>query len=426
MNLRIAFTLSLILYIGPGFRLHAEEFKQTTILPPQQTESVKSAASDTTDEELEKALAEELGVEKSSDREQSGDVSVETATARRGMLQNMNPNIGVIGSFLGSANSTKGLERNLDLAMQEAEFSFQAVVDPYARADFFVAFGHHHESELVPLTAQEAEGNHEEGLAAELEEAYVTFLTLPFSMQLKLGKFRSRFGKINETHPHAYNFIDLPVMYENYFGPDGLADEGASLSWLLPNKSFFQELTLQVTSGPGENASFTRAESNKLLYLAHLKNFFDLNDETTLEVGFSGLTGPNSLNGLTSQIFATDLTFKWRPLINRSKSFEMMAEGLFSKRTGKVMEVKSMGFYGFARYQLAKRWFLGGLFDYAEFPEFDAFNRKAYSGILQFLSTEFQKLELQYRFNQGNFFNNFSEIKLRGVFVIGAHGAHQY
>jgi len=69
---------------------------------------------------------------------------------------------------------------------------------------------------------------------------------------------------------------------------------------------------------------------------------------------------------------------------------------------------------------------LGGLFDYAEYPEFSNFNRKAYSGIVQFFATEFQKVEFQYRYNNGNFFDNFSEFKLRAVFVIGAHGAHAY
>jgi hypothetical protein len=45
---------------------------------------------------------------------------------------------------------------------------------------------------------------------------------------------------------------------------------------------------------------------------------------------------------------------------------------------------------------------------------------------VQFLASEFQKIELQYKYNDGNFFDSFSDLKLRAVFVIGAHGAHQY
>lgn len=376
--------------------------------------------------ELEKEIAEELGTTVTQPEKSRASVSQETMSARRSFFQNMNPNVSVIGTVLGNANSSDAVDRNVDLSFEEGEFAFQAAVDPYAKADFYVAFGKHAESELVPGEAEEEE--HEEGgLEPEIEEAYITILTLPFSTQLKAGKFRSKFGKINETHPHAYNFVDVPLMYHNFFGPEGLNDEGASLSWLLPNEAFFQELTVQVTSGPSENASFSRAENNRLLYLAHLKNFFDLNDNTTLELGLTGLTGPNNAEASVTNIFAADLTLKWKPLqLNRYKSVEFLGEFLVSNRNGEIEDVTSLGLYSFLRYQFAKRWFLGALFDYSEFPEFNEFNHKAYSGILQFFATEFQKVEFQYKYNDGNFFDNFSEFKVRAVFVIGAHGAHQY
>src|SRR5260221_8532478 len=51
-----------------------------------------------------------------------------------------NPDMAVIGDFLGAAgrNPTAGTP---GLEMHESELSLQAVVDPYARADFFVSFG---------------------------------------------------------------------------------------------------------------------------------------------------------------------------------------------------------------------------------------------------------------------------------------------
>ena len=395
-------------------------------------ESDKSEQSD-----LEKELAKELGMEEpqtQSETAQRGQISQEPISARRSLFQNMNPNVSVIGTILGSGTSLELEDRNVDLSFQEAEFSFQAAVDPYAKADFFIAFGKHAESSLLPggegdEEQLDAQGVDEEegGLEPEIEEAFITLLSLPFSTQIKAGKFRSKFGKINETHPHAYNFIDIPLMYNNFFGPEGLNDEGASLSWLLPNEAFFQELTFQITSGPSENASFTRAKNNRLLYLAHLKNFFDLSDNTTLELGFTGLTGPNNEEGDATHMFAADLTLKWKPLqFNRYKSFEFMSEFLVSKRNGVGQDLTSIGVYSFLRYQLAKRWFLGALYDYSEFPEFSDSHHQAFSGIVQFFTTEFQKIEFQYKYNNGNFFDNFSDFRIRAVFVIGAHGAHQY
>jgi len=438
-------TISLILFLlfsGFGFAQEAkeneiEQLKKKVSELEKKVSELQGEKKDTSavNAELERELAKELGMaakteESAPQPQQSSGISEETLTARQSFFQNMNPNVSVIGTVLGNGSSQDGLDRNVDLLFQEGEFAFQAAVDPFAKADFYIAFGRHGEPSVHPegeAHEEEEEGHEEGGLEPEIEEAYITILSLPFSTQLKAGKFRSKFGKINETHPHAYNFISLPLMYQNFFGGEGLNDEGASLSWLLPNQAFFQELTFQVTAGPGENASFTRAETNRLLYLAHLKNFFDLNENTTLELGLTGLTGPHNVDGDVTNMLAADLTVKWKPLQrNRYKSVEFMSEFLISERQATGSDITSLGGYGFLRYQFAKRWYLGGLFDYSEFPEFSEFNHKAYSGILQFFATEFQKVELQVKYNDGNFFDSFSEVLLRAVFVIGAHGAHQY
>ncbi len=132
-----------------------------------------------------------------------------------------NPDIGVIGDFRGSYIS-KG-QKNFDLYLNETEVSLQATVDPYARADFFLSFGRD------PETGK---------YGVEVEEGYLTTLSLPARLQLKVGKFRSAIGRVNTVHPHALPFIDMPNAYVNYFGEEGLKDEGVSVSWLLPTKLF--------------------------------------------------------------------------------------------------------------------------------------------------------------------------------------------
>src|SRR5437867_10581708 len=52
-----------------------------------------------------------------------------------------NPDIAVIGDFLGAAGSNKVPNPEPALTMHESEAAFQAIVDPYARADFFFSFG---------------------------------------------------------------------------------------------------------------------------------------------------------------------------------------------------------------------------------------------------------------------------------------------
>src|SRR5438552_13915019 len=263
-----------------------------------------------------------------------------------------NPDIGVIGDFQGSYIS-KG-KRNFDAYLNETEVSLQASVDPYVRADFFLSFARN------PVT-------HAYGV--EVEEGYLTTLSLPAQLQLKLGKFREAVGRINPTHPHALPFIDLPNAYVNYFGQDGLNDEGLSLSWLVPNKKFYQELVFQATSGHSESPTFFRGDNNRFIYLGHLKNFFTLSDNTTLELGLTGITGPNDSSRTTS-IAAADLTYKWKPVkMNTYKSVTWQSEFYYGHANLlDNFSINSLGLYSFLQYQLAKRWFLTGRYDYAQKP----------------------------------------------------------
>src|SRR5262249_59742441 len=101
-----------------------------------------------------------------------------------------NPDIAVIGDFLGAAGVNHS-EHQPSLEMHESEASFQAVVDPYARADFFISFG-------------------EEGV--NLEEGYLTLTSLPGGLLTKVGKMRAAFGKVNTLHNHVMPWTDRPLV----------------------------------------------------------------------------------------------------------------------------------------------------------------------------------------------------------------------
>ncbi|MEP7229174.1 MAG: hypothetical protein ABI691_02915 [Ginsengibacter sp.] len=321
-----------------------------------------------------------------------------------------NPDIGVIGDFQSSFNSLG--KKNFDMYLNETEVSLQAVVDPYIRADFFLTFGRD------PLTGK---------YGAAVEEGYLTTLTLPAKLQLKVGKFREAVGRINPTHPHALPFIDLPNAYVNLFGEEGLNDEGASLSWLLPNKAFYQELIFQTTSGFSESPAFTRSEGNHLVYLAHLKNFFTLSDNATFELGLTGISGPND-SSRTTNIAAGDLTYKWKPVqMNTYHSITWQTELYYSNNHNEPGNtINSFGLYSFLQYQLAKTWFLTGRYDYAQKPYDKAIREQAYSLTAGWYATEFSKMEFEAKTTDDSIQSRYYQAWLRWIFVIGAHGAHQY
>jgi len=319
-----------------------------------------------------------------------------------------NPAISVISDVRGWYTSEG--PRNFDMELHELETSYRSVIDPFARADVYVGIGHH-------------DGEFE----FELEEAYLTTLSLPFQLQVKAGKFRSNVGKINRLHPHALPFIDVPAVYANFFGDEGLNDQGASVSWLVPNSRFYQELSVEVTRGPAENESFAHdPDGNKMLYTSHLKNFWDLSDNTSLELGLSGLAGPNS-EGKNSFLAGVDITYKWKPLqFNTYKSFTLQVEAFRSRKERVGASINADGLYALVNYQLARRWFVSGRFDHADLPDDPDWNEKAVSTTLGWYLSEYQKIELGGRTSWGPNLDQSYQALLGIVFVIGTHGAHEY
>jgi len=173
---------------------------------------------------------------------------------------------------------------------------------------------------------------------------------------------------------------------------------------------------------------FPAPQQNGLLYSAHLKNFFELNENTSLEWGLSALTGPNDSSRMSS-IYGSDLTLKWKPLqLNTYKSLTWQNEIYFGhlgwgEPTGTL---HTYGLYSLLSWQFAKRWKVTGRYDYGQ----DLYDRSktGWSAAMMFgwYATEFQKIELESSWVAQPGIQAGPGFKLRWIFVIGSHGAHQY
>ena len=227
-----------------------------------------------------------------------------------------NPDISAIGDFRSSYTSIG--KRKIETYLNELELQVASVVDPYARAEFLFSFG-------KDLNTGE--------LGIELEVATLTSTSLPYQLQATLGKFKPQFGKVNILHPHYFSFVDFPRMINNFFDSEGMFMEGVSVSWLVPNPyDFYQELVVEVGRvGSEPNASLVQGETDRLLYMGHLKNFFDLTENATLEIGLSALTGPNKY-AFSTTMADLDVTYKWKPVqFNTFRSFTWQTEALLCK-----------------------------------------------------------------------------------------------
>ena len=316
-----------------------------------------------------------------------------------------NPDIAVIGNFLGAAGRNE-INPAPAFEMHEAEASLQAIVDPYARADFFLAFS-------------------PEGV--EIEEGFITFPTLPGGLLAKVGKLKQQVGKVNTLHAHALPWADRPLVNQNLLGgEEGLADAGISVSRLIPNRWMFLEATGEVYRGSsGVFESQTRGD---LSYVGRLRGYQDVNESTNVDIGTSVAWGRNEFGAdFSTRVVAVDATVRYRPL-QRAIYRRLLGrtELFWSRREQPDANVSAFGMYVSGDYQFARRWFAGARYDWSERAADSSLVDKGPSLLLTYWPSEFSQIRGQYRrtrFAEGETSN---EVLFQLLFSIGAHGAHVF
>jgi hypothetical protein len=331
--------------------------------------------------------------------------------------------------------------------LPNTELTFDGAVDPY-----FKAFS------AIVLKVEE-----DESAEIELEEAYLLTTALPWNFQFKAGRFFAEFGRQNQQHPHAWAFVDQPVVLTRLLGPDGLQQNGARLSWLVPTP-FYTELFLGVFNGQGETAfSFRNDDSAEihggepvnrnlrgpqdLLLVPRVATSFDLSDTQTLLLGASAAIGPNNSGaGAESQLYGADLYWKWRP-VDAQAGFPFVTfqtEALYRRyeAAGRTSIVDSLvtlpaetlgdwGFYAQLLWGYRRGWVAGlrGEFVSADTGAFDSelrMDRTRISPNLTWYPTEFSKLRLQYNYDHRQGEGDDHSVWMQLEFLLGAHAAHKF
>ena len=340
----------------------------------------------------------------------------------------LNPDISVIGDFVGAAGNPRN-RATPSLEMHESEVGFQEVIDPYARADFFITFGEH---------------------GVDLEEGYLTFTALPAALQLKVGKMRAAFGKVNTLHNHVLPWVDRPLVTQNLVGgEDGIDDAGLSLSRILPApKGIFMEGTAQIFRGDSDNI-FRANKRSDLSTVEHLRIYHDITDNTNIDLGGSWSRGRSPFGPGWNQLSGFDATLRWKPL-SRSiyHSFVARTELIWARTVvggawQNAMIRTPFGMYASAEYQVARRWYLGGRYDNSQrvcgLPTNPATTTECAAGrftsllrdqggafTLTYWPSEFSQVRTQLRrvrYGEGLTAN---EVLFQFMFSMGAHGAHPF
>jgi hypothetical protein len=331
-----------------------------------------------------------------------------------------------IPGFVGIPD--EGFRKGFNL--RSAELSFFAPVDPYFSLYATIPF-------------------EEEGV--ELEEAYFVTTSLPYALQLKGGKFKSGFGRINSQHPHAWDFVDIPLVYRGFLGGEGLIEKGAQIT-LLPDLPFYMLIGGEVLQGDNEVLFGPDAHPGPHAFAAFVKASLDLSDNSTILFGPSVVTGKTKTDSIaedtefsgTSTLYNLEFTYKWRP--SNKQGFILQSEYFYRRQTGDLEDLAleaedslkrtQDGLYVQGVYQL-DRWRLGGRYDaldlfkdkYRLSGSQQGFGRKPWraSGMLEYNPSEFSRIRLQYnhdRSDRSGRANN--EVMLQVILGIGAHGAHTF
>ena len=386
-------------------------------------DTMAAAAADTTETlaEIEARLLGELGAADSA--------APVAEPARGGGAATLNPDIALIADFLVDLSPDEAtLEDGERYQIREVELGVQGAVDPYFRYDAFL-------------------GLHGDGI--EIEEAYATTLSLPASLQARLGKFLLPFGKVNLTHRAELQMFDYPMVHRAFFGEEGFSSTGLWGSWIGAPLGFFQELSIVGAEGmeahehgEEEHAQDAHAPSpaqeeeahggslgddlGDRLWLAHLKNSLDLTPASNLELGASWATAivEEEEARARTNVYGIDLTWRWKPpQFAKYRSAILQAEAIWRDEAGPA-ETRSGGF-AYAQWQLSRRWHVGARGDWVESLEEEGTLRGGQL-LVKWFPTEFSQLRLAYERQTRDEGDALDRLIFQTTFALGPHRPHAF
>src|SRR5436190_19639632 len=333
---------------------------------------------------------------------------------------------------------------------RNTELAFDGAVDPYFEGFANIVFKLDNDNETE----------------VEVEEAFMQTTNLPYNLQLKAGQFFAAFGRLNPVHPHAWEFVDTPLVNGLFLGPDGLRGVGAQTSWTLP-LLWYSQLIFASQNGrgstgfsfrnPGDDGMFfdritTDREARGLqdfVWIPRFENSVNLSETQTVLAGVSGAFGSNETGANSrTQIYGADLLYKWKsaraeggfPFVKWQTEFmyRRFEAGHGANDSFPVAETfHDWGLYSQVVWGFKKGWVAGIRGDYVHMQnsdftdDLDRQSRSRISANLTWYPTEFSKLRLQYNhdFLEQNVFLSEREVDslfFQFEFILGAHGAHKF
>lgn len=322
-------------------------------------------------------------------------------------------------------------------SLGETEIDISATVD-----DWFTAWL------TVPIVIEDGE------TVVEVEEAWIETLSLPAGLSLRMGRFFSDIGYLNDKHSHSWDFVDQPLVYQAFLGNQYI-DDGVQGRWVAPT-DLYLELGGEWLRGDRFPAGGA-ANSGFGAYTLHARLGGDVGYSHSWLAGLSWVSSesverasgdedePLLFTG-DSDLLMAEFVWKWAPNGNwKQRNFKLQAEflwrdeqGFYALPDGRILpwDSEQEGWYAQAVYQPFPGWRFGARYDalsgdnpgveYAGTP-LDTLGRdpKRYSLMTDWSHSEFSRLRLQYSEDRAGLIDD-QQWGLQYIYSIGAHGAHSF
>ena len=314
----------------------------------------------------------------------------------------------------------------------------------------------------------------ENGTSFAVEEAFFETLGLPDGFKLKGGKFFSDVGYLNNKHPHEWDFVDLPLAYQAFFGGQ-LNNTGVQLKWVAPLDDMYLRFGAEYAQGGSYPNSNNYNQNKPLLGTLFAKAGGDMGVSSSWQGGLSFVragTGSRPRTSVlsdtesfdfsgTTNVYIADFVYKWAPNGNATRqNFKLQGEFFWNTQNGsgvlnaaapsgecdavcigQAYSATQKGFYAQAIYQFMPGWRVGYRYDQLysgtstygmapgvmTSPVLESWNPNRNTVMLDWANSEYSMIRLQLARDTSlgpNLTNN--QVFLQYIMSIGAHGAHKY
>ncbi len=296
-----------------------------------------------------------------------------------------------------------------------------------------------------------------------IEEAFVQTTSLPYGVTLKMGRFFSGIGYLNDQHPHTWDFADNPLVYQAFLG-NQFGDDGVQVKWLAPTDLFME---FGVEYGRGRIAGTQGRDKNgggAGAIFAHIGDDVGVNNNWRAGLSYLALSPQdrqsndfdvlaaavvNSFTG-NSKMWLADFVWKWAPSGNASNtSLKLQAEYIHRNEKGDLSyDVNNLannsryissqdGFYVQAVYKFLPKWRTGlrydqldsGLVDYglnASNLSNAHYQPQRLSWMVDYNPSDFSRIRLQFSQDKSRQEATDKQVFIQYQMSLGAHGAHKY